>query len=66
MSLEKIPRSLLRNYSKCMHYTNTVKFTHMKQVFYNRIWRPFKKWVKKILKQDNDHDNYFDHPYVIF
>jgi hypothetical protein len=33
---------------------------------YYRVWVPIKKWINKVVKRDNDDDNQFNNPYVVF
>jgi hypothetical protein len=38
----------------------------LKQYFYYCLLKPLKKWVKRIMKRDNDEDDHLNHPYAIF
>ena len=32
----------------------------------NRVWVPIKKWINKVVKRNNDDDNQFNNPYIVF
>jgi len=34
--------------------------------FYYQVWVPIKKWIDKVVKRNDDDDNQFNHPYIIF
>ena len=32
---------------------------------YNRLWQAMKKWISKIMRDEDSDDDPFNHPYVI-
>ena len=33
---------------------------------YSQVWKPLKKWINKVVNRNDDDDNQFNHPYLIF
>jgi hypothetical protein len=33
---------------------------------YYRVWVPIKNWINKVVKRNNDDDNQFNNPFIVY